>query len=168
LVLSIGAEAIRRPGCGKAGGGGRRDAVVTHQRQNPDFELHPRLADDTTPIRRLGLSRLLLMNDRRFPWVLLVPARTGACEIHDLGEGDRAVLVEEISRTGAALQKLFTPDKINVGAIGNIVPQLHVHVVARHVGDAAWPAPVWGFGTPEPYPADVLKEIVRRIGGALN
>ena len=108
------------------------------------------------------------MNDRRFPWVLLVPARTGAREIHDLGEGDRAVLVEEISRTGAALQKLFTPDKINVGAIGNIVPQLHVHVVARHLGDAAWPAPVWGFGTSEPYPADVLKETVRRIGGALD
>jgi len=141
---------------------------VTGQGEKAGFELHPRLAADTEAIGGLGLSRLLLMNDRRFPWVILVPERASASEIHDLSAGDRAVLVEEIARTGATLEKLFAPDKINVGAIGNIVPQLHVHVVARHMGDAAWPAPVWGFGAPEPYPADLLNETVRRIAAALD
>jgi len=136
--------------------------------ENTGFELHPRLAADTQPVRALGLSRLLLMNDRRFPWVILVPERTGVREIHELSQGDRAVLMEEIARTGTALQELFSPDKINVGAIGNIVPQLHVHVVARQVGDAAWPGPVWGHGAPEPYAADRLRETVRRIGAALD
>ncbi|MDH3242233.1 MAG: HIT family protein [Alphaproteobacteria bacterium] len=141
---------------------------MTGQDGNAAFELHPRLAADTEAVRGLGLSRLLLMNDRRFPWVILVPERAGTREIHHLGEADRAVLMEEIARVGAALQDLFTPDKINVGAIGNIVPQLHVHVVARRVGDAAWPGPVWGAGTAEPYAAGTLAETVRRIAAALD
>jgi diadenosine tetraphosphate (Ap4A) HIT family hydrolase len=141
---------------------------LTGNSEKAGFELHPRLAADTAPIRSLRLCRILLMNDRRFPWVILVPERAGAREIHDLNAADQSALMGEIARAGAVLQDLFKAHKINVGAIGNIVPQLHVHVVARQEDDAAWPAPVWGFGTPEPYPADALQETIRRIGAAFD
>ncbi len=131
------------------------------------FVLHPRLEADTRAIRRLGLSRALLMNDARFPWVILVPERAGITEVHRLPAGDQAALMTEIARVSAALEELYAPDKINVGALGNLVPQLHVHVVARRVGDAAWPGPVWGCGTAEPYGARELAETLARIGGAL-
>ena len=132
------------------------------------FELHPKLDQDTAPIARLGLSLVLLMNDQRFPWVILVPAKPGLSELHDLGAAERAVLMEEIAYTGAALARLFPSDKINVGALGNIVGQLHVHVVARNSGDAAWPGPVWGCGEPVPYEAAALAAITKSIGAALG
>ncbi len=122
------------------------------------FALHPRLAADTHELGRWPLSRLLLMDDSRWPWLVLVPQRPRLREIHDLAAGDRALLVEEIARAGLALQRLCRPDKINVGALGNLVPQLHVHVVARFAADPAWPGPVWGFGTRQPYPAATLAE----------
>ncbi|MDX1486195.1 MAG: HIT family protein [Alphaproteobacteria bacterium] len=118
-------------------------------------------------IGRLGLSRALLMNDSRFPWVILVPERAGLAELHDLGPAEQALLMAEISRTGAVLADLFDADKINVGALGNIVAQLHVHVVARFAGDAAWPGPVWGCGEPVAYGAKDLAERVQRISAAL-
>ena len=123
------------------------------------FTLHPTLAQDTVEIARLPLCRVLLMKDRRFPWLILVPEREGVREIHELSPEDRARLIEEIARAGEALQRLFEPDKLNVGALGNIVPQLHIHVVARAAGDDAWPGPVWGSDTAVPYSEDELEAI---------
>lgn len=130
------------------------------------FDLHPTLARDTVEIARLPLCRVLLMNDRRFPWVILVPEREGAREIHELLPEDRALLIEEIARAGETLQRLFEPDKLNVGALGNIVPQLHIHVVARTAGDAAWPGPVWGSGASVPYGEDELEAVRERLASA--
>ena len=118
-----------------------------------DFILHERLAADTMEIGAWDLSLVLLMKARQWPWLILAPQRPDLREIHDLGRPDRNLLMEEIARAGRALQKLYRPDKINVGALGNIVPQLHVHVVARFADDPAWPRPVWGTVAPEPYDA---------------
>ncbi|TCO78897.1 diadenosine tetraphosphate (Ap4A) HIT family hydrolase [Plasticicumulans lactativorans] len=131
------------------------------------FELHPRLAADTVEVCRLPLSHLLLMDDARFPWLILVPARTGARELHRLDPVDRAQLLDEIVRASTALETLFSPDKLNVGALGNLVPQLHVHVVVRRVGDAAWPGPVWGSGSREPYAAPAREALRTRLAAAL-
>ncbi len=131
------------------------------------FTLHPTLARDTVEVTRLPLCRALLMNDRRFPWLILVPEREAVREIHQLSPADRTALVEEIARASEALERLFQPDKLNVGALGNIVPQLHVHVVARSAGDPAWPGPVWGSGTAAPYAERELAEIRERLAAAL-
>jgi diadenosine tetraphosphate (Ap4A) HIT family hydrolase len=131
-------------------------------------ELHPALARDTAPVARLPLCRVLWMRDRRFPWLILVPDREGVREIHQLDAADRAALIEEIARAGEAMARLFRPDKLNVGALGNIVPQLHVHVVARYAGDAAWPGPVWGSGAAEPYGESELEELLGRLATALS
>lgn len=131
------------------------------------FELDPKLDQDTEVLTRLGLSLALLMNDARFPWVILVPEKPGLSELHDLTAADRAVLMEEIANTGAALTRLFAPQKINVGALGNMVGQFHVHVVARNAGDAAWPGPVWGCGEAVPYGAEALVAMKKKIGAAL-
>jgi diadenosine tetraphosphate (Ap4A) HIT family hydrolase len=114
------------------------------------FTLHPRLAADTVALGQWPLCRLLLMNDGRFPWLILVPARPDLREIHDLPPSERAVLIEEIARAAGLMQQAFGADKMNVAALGNQVPQLHVHVIARFTGDPAWPNPVWGRGTPRP------------------
>jgi diadenosine tetraphosphate (Ap4A) HIT family hydrolase len=118
-------------------------------------------------VARLPLCRVLLMNDRRFPWLILVPERDAAREIHQLSPADRATLIEEIALGSGVLERLFQPDKLNVGALGNVVPQLHVHVVARTVGDPAWPGPVWGSGAAEPYTEDELAEVRARLAAAL-
>jgi diadenosine tetraphosphate (Ap4A) HIT family hydrolase len=115
------------------------------------FQLHPRLAADTAFVGDWPLCRLLLMNDARFPWLILVPRRPGLTEIADLGEEDRILLMEELLRAGEAVREFPGVAKLNIGALGNLVSQLHIHVVGRHTGDPAWPGPVWGFGTPEPY-----------------
>lgn len=115
------------------------------------FTLDPRLAADTFAVADLPLSTLLLMNDIRFPWTVLVPRIEGAVEIVDLAAADRTRLMEEVARVSAALRTVSKPDKLNVGALGNMVPQLHVHVVGRFRGDAAWPGPVWGSGASSPY-----------------
>ena len=130
------------------------------------FVLHPTLARDTLEVTRLPLCRVLLVKDRRFPWLLLVPEREGLREIHELSAADRGQLIEEIALAGEVLSRIFTPDKLNVGALGNIVPQLHVHIVARRAGDAAWPGPVWGTGPAEPYPEDELEEIRGRLAAS--
>ena len=115
------------------------------------FTLHPRLSADTVLVADWELSRVLLMNDARYPWLILVPRRDGATELHDLEFRDRATLIEEVSRAARDLKEISGAEKINVGALGNLVLQLHVHVVARSPGDAAWPGPVWGRGTAIPY-----------------
>ena len=116
-----------------------------------DFDLDRRLAADSLPVMRLTLCELRLMNDRRYPWLLLVPQRGACVEILDLDEADQDLLWAEIRRVAAALRAVVEPDKLNIAALGNVVPQLHVHVIARFRNDAAWPAPVWGLGQAEPW-----------------
>ena len=115
------------------------------------FSLHPRLAADTLPIGELALCQIVLMNDARFPWIILVPRRPELREIIDLAPEDQATLLAEIAAVSRVLQRLIEPQKLNVAAIGNVVAQLHIHIVARFEDDAAWPAPVWGYGVREPY-----------------
>jgi diadenosine tetraphosphate (Ap4A) HIT family hydrolase len=110
------------------------------------FALDPRLAADTHAIGALPFSELLLMDDARFPWVILVPRIAGARELIDLDEGDQRLLLGEIDRVARVLEAMLHPDKLNIAALGNVVPQLHVHVIARFTTDAAWPNPVWGRG----------------------
>jgi diadenosine tetraphosphate (Ap4A) HIT family hydrolase len=127
------------------------------------FTLHPTLARDTVEVTRLPHCRVLLMKDRRFPWLILVPERESVREIHELPLADRQTLIEEIARASEVLTRLFQPDKLNVGALGNIVPQLHVHLVARTATDPAWPGPVWGSGPAEAYTEGELEEVRGRI-----
>jgi len=110
------------------------------------FVIDPRLVADTQPIDELPLSILLLMDDARFPWVILVPRIAGARELLDLDEADRQNLMGELTLVGRMLETLVAPDKLNIAALGNVVRQLHVHVIARYTNDAAWPQPVWGHG----------------------
>ncbi len=115
------------------------------------FALHHQLSDDTLEMGRLALSRLLLMNDATYPWLILVPERPAVREIFELQPADRLLLMEEVALVSRALDEIFEPDKLNVAAIGNVVPQLHVHIVARFRSDPVWPAPVWGRTPPYPY-----------------
>ena len=117
------------------------------------FRLDPRLEGDTHAIGELVLSRLLLMDDARYPWLILVPRIAGARELFDLDSGDRTTLLGELDGVGRALESLFNPEKFNIAALGNVVPQLHVHVIARFTNDAAWPHPVWGRGERVAYAA---------------
>ncbi len=120
------------------------------------FTLHYRLQEDTVEIIRLKLSRVLLMNDSSFPWLVLVPERQGVQEVHELSVEDRSFLIEEIAAASEVMQQLYSPDKINIGALGNLVPQLHIHVIGRFRTDRAWPGPVWGTGPARPYAAEAL------------
>jgi len=131
------------------------------------FRLHERLAADTTVVADWGLSRVLLMEDARFPWLILVPRRAGLVELHDLKHAEGLVLIEEIRRASSGLKAITGAAKINVGALGNLVPQLHVHVVARQPGDAAWPGPVWGQGTAVSYAPDARRALVEKLATAL-
>ena len=130
-------------------------------------ELDPRLEADTRPVATLDLCALRLMDDARWPWLMLVPRRRGVEEVHQLSRADRAALIDEQSRVAAALQRLTGCRSINVAALGNMVPQLHVHVVAREPGDPGWPGPVWGHGTREPYPDAAARTLIERVRGAL-
>lgn len=139
------------------------------------FKLHPRLAADTSQVLKLELCRVLLMNDRAVPWLILVPERHGVSEqpsvseqpglveMHHLPPGERALLMEEIALASSALEALHPTAKLNVGALGNMVPQLHVHVIARFPGDRAWPGPIWGTGPVEPYPPEELERTLERL-----
>ena len=126
------------------------------------FALDPRLDADTIPIGDLALSSVLLLNDARFPWFVLVPRRAGASEITDLAEDDSAALMREIRLAVGVMLDLSKPDKVNVGALGNVVSQLHVHVVGRFRSDPAWPGPVWGFGSRTPYPDHAAAALAER------
>ena len=134
----------------------------------PRFTLHESLSADTVEIERWGLSLVLLMNARDWPWLILVPMRPAMREMHDLPATDRAVLIEEIARAGRLLEHMFRPDKINVAALGNVVPQLHLHVVARFRDDPAWPRPVWGAAPPVPYAPGELDRRVQEVRAALH
>ncbi|MBM3635765.1 MAG: HIT domain-containing protein [Alphaproteobacteria bacterium] len=133
-----------------------------------DFTLDSRLEADTHLIGELQLSRVLLMNDARFPWVILVPRRDGLREIIDLDPKDRATLYREMESVSEALQRLFTPTKLNVAALGNMVAQLHVHIIARFDTDDAWPKPVWGVGTRELYAQEAARTRITALSRVLG
>lgn len=133
-----------------------------------DFELHPRLAADTLVVGELALSRVLLMNDPRFPWLVLVPRRPGLVEFLQLDAADCAVLTAEARRCGLALMELFKPNKLNIAALGNLVPQFHLHVVARFEDDARWPQPVWGAPPTAPYEPSAAVARLKGLRGALR
>ena len=131
----------------------------------PDlFQLDHRLEADTLPVGDLALSTVLLADDARFPWLVLVPRRAGASELTDLAEADAAALMAEMRLATRVMMALARPDKVNVAALGNIVEQLHVHVVGRFLSDPAWPGPVWGHGTPIRYPAHAAAALAERAG----
>lgn len=115
------------------------------------FVLHPQLQQDTLLLGTFPLSLLLLMNDSNYPWFILVPQRANVREVHALDDPDRRQLWDESALLSRALTQAFSPDKLNIAALGNQVPQLHVHHIARFTHDPAWPAPVWGKVPPRPY-----------------
>ena len=127
------------------------------------FKLHPRLEFDSVFVADWPLSRVLLMNDARFPWLILVPRREDLHELHDILPEDGSSLIQEVSRASRMLKMLTRATKINVGALGNLVPQLHVHIIARTLSDAAWPGPVWGTGAAVPYASDTRDALLERL-----
>ena len=129
------------------------------------FELDPRLAADTAFVADWRLCRVLLMDDARFAWLILVPRRVHAVELDDLTSADQAILLSEINRAMDSLRAVSPCDKLNVGALGNIVRQLHVHVVARREDDAAWPGPVWGHAPAQPYGHAQQDALIAEIRG---
>lgn len=131
------------------------------------FQLDPRLEADGPVAAELPLCQVRLVNDARFVWLVLIPRRDGLVEILDLPAPDRAVLMEEVAAVGAAVKAASGCAKLNVAALGNMVSQLHVHVIARNPGDAAWPGPVFGFGAREPMTAGAMTERLEKLRAAL-
>ena len=127
------------------------------------WSLHPQLERDTVPIGDLALCRALLIDDANYPWMLLVPRRPGIVEIVDLPESEQAQLMAEIAQASRAIQSATGCEKINVAALGNVVPQLHVHVIARIRGDAAWPKPIWGAVPAIPYKPPALAALLTEL-----
>ncbi len=127
------------------------------------FQLHQSLADDSAFVADWPLSRVVLMNDARFVWLLLVPRRENVGELFDLSEEDRQTLTRECCRAGENLKKLTGCDKINICIIGNQVPQLHVHVIARREDDEVWPSPVWSRGYAVPYEPAAMTALIDRL-----
>jgi diadenosine tetraphosphate (Ap4A) HIT family hydrolase len=121
-----------------------------------EFDLHPRLIADCHLIGELPLSRALLFDDSRYPWVILVPRRSGVTELYQLATADRHALLDESCLLGECMMHSFGGDKLNVGALGNLVPQLHLHHVVRRRSDPAWPGPVWGHSPAVTYRVEAL------------
>ncbi len=132
-------------------GWARLGAVMTE-----DFTLHERLAADCLPVADWPVSRILLMNDSAYPWLILVPRLPDLRDLDDMKPEALSDLMQEIRHVSKAMKALFKPDKMNVAALGNAVPQLHVHVIARYRDDPAWPGPIWGVQPPAPYEAAAL------------
>ncbi|WP_286806401.1 HIT domain-containing protein [Marinimicrobium sp. UBA4209] len=131
------------------------------------FQLHSRLAEDTVPVGRFPLSLLLLSKDANYPWCLLVPLREDVFEIHHLGERDQQQLMRESCRLAEVMTSVFDADKMNVAALGNVVPQLHVHHIARFETDPAWPQPIWGVKPAASYSEAQLQDRLDQLRSAL-
>lgn len=127
------------------------------------FHLHPQLQKDCISIGRFNLCRLLIMNDKQFPWFILVPEVAGVTEIFELSKQQQSILIEESSYLAEQLNKLYKADKINIAAIGNLVPQLHVHHIVRYRNDTAWPAPVWGKFPALSYAEQALSDTIKLL-----
>lgn len=128
-----------------------------------NWTLHPQLQKDTVDIGDLPLSRVLIIKDAHYPWLLLVPRREDITEIIDLDEVAQAQLMAEIARVGRALKEVTKCDKLNIAALGNVVPQLHVHIIARRTTDAAWPRPVWGVMPPLAHDPEELQLFISAL-----
>ena len=137
------------------------------QAQQQGWHLHPQLADDTHPVASWPLCDVRLMDDANHPWLILVPRVAEAVEVTDLDEVQQRSLMQEIDRAGRALQ-VFRPHKLNVAALGNLVPQLHVHVIARYQEDIAWPRPVWGMAAAQPYAPERLIERIQLLRDTID
>ncbi|TCK17368.1 diadenosine tetraphosphate (Ap4A) HIT family hydrolase [Thiogranum longum] len=133
------------------------------QHLDEDFKLHPRLAEDCISVGHLRLCRLLLLNDSRYPWFVLVPTRAGVTEVFELSETQQQQLWRESAQLSRYLKEKYAADKINIGALGNLVPQLHVHHIARFIDDPAWPGPVWGHSAAVPYKKADLQQRVDSV-----
>lgn len=131
------------------------------------FLLHPRLESDCIFLADLGLSRLLLMNDVRYPWCILVPRHEDLSEIYELSPEAQQQLWRESAILGKGMMEAFGGDKLNIAALGNLVPQLHLHHIVRYLDDEAWPGPVWGIGTPRGYSEKQLDEVQQRLKAVL-
>lgn len=136
--------------------------------QPAGWHLHPQLAEDTHPVASLALCELRLMDDTNYPWLVLVPRVADAVELLDLDDTQRHAITDEIDLASRALRALFRPHKLNVAALGNLVPQLHVHIIARFQHDPAWPAPVWGRVAARPYSPETLVERIAALQAALR
>jgi diadenosine tetraphosphate (Ap4A) HIT family hydrolase len=146
-------------GGGKAG----HDEGTSMPSDASAWSLHSQLKKDTIDIGDLPLCKVLVIKDAHYPWLLLVPRREGAVEIIDLDEVAQAQLMTEISRVSRALKEVAKCDKLNVAALGNLVPQLHVHVIARRTSDAAWPRPVWGVMPPLAHDAEEVQNFINAL-----
>ena len=135
---------------------------------DPIWFLHPQLAADTVPIGDLTLSRVLLANDANYPWLILVPRRASLVELIDLAGDDQRLLLAEIDAVARALKSITACDKLNIAALGNQVPQLHVHVIARRHDDKAWPRPVWGVAPPAAYDPAVRARLIDAVRGVVQ
>ena len=135
---------------------------------SPPWSLHPQLAADTHAVGDLPLSRVLIIKDANYPWIILVPRHAEIREILDLAPEDQSCLMAEITRTGAALKEISGCDKLNIAALGNVVPQLHVHIIARSKSDPAWPHPVWGKLRPRAYDGATLDRFTALLGDGLG
>ncbi len=129
----------------------------------PKFELHPRLQQDCFSVGHFALSQILMMNDSQYPWYILVPQRSEIREIYQLEPNDRQQLMSESCLLAETLAEIYHADKMNIAAIGNLVPQLHVHHVVRYSTDLAWPGPIWGKFPPVPYDEQAAKAEITRL-----
>jgi diadenosine tetraphosphate (Ap4A) HIT family hydrolase len=130
---------------------------------SPPWDLDPQLAHDAAAVGDLPLSRVLVSRDASYPWLILVPRRPAAVELIDLTDADQAQVMREIAQVGRVLKAVTACDKLNIAAIGNVVAQLHIHVVARRRGDAAWPKPFWGAGPAHAYAPDALDQFIAML-----
>jgi len=135
---------------------------------DPNFNLHKQLEADCVFITDLDLCRVLLLNDSNYPWVLLVPRVIDATEVFLLSNADQIQLTNESAILSTIMNKLFTPDKMNTAALGNMVNQLHIHHIARYKTDIAWPAPIWGVAHSKPYKEDSLRHRIESIKNELT
>ncbi len=132
------------------------------------YALHPQLADETVPVCELNLCRVLLSKDANYPWLVLSPRRDGLRDLHDLNDADGIAVLDEIRRCSQVLVDLYRPDKMNVAALGNQVPQLHIHIIARFTADPAWPGPVWGRVPAAAYDDAARDALISRLRAALG
>jgi diadenosine tetraphosphate (Ap4A) HIT family hydrolase len=136
--------------------------------KNSPFQLHERLQQDCIPIGRFSLCQLLLMNDSQFPWFILVPERADMKEVYQLNVADRQLLSEESCFLSENMADLFKADKMNAAAIGNRVPQLHIHHIVRYQTDKAWPEPIWGKFTAQPYTELQIADLMTKVRAQLK
>jgi len=133
-----------------------------------DFNLDPRIAEETVAVAQLPLCMVRLRDDARFPWCVLIPVRALITEVYELTDADQATFMHETARVAKLLDSIYSPHKVNIGALGNQVAQLHMHVVARRSGDAAWPGPVWGAGQRIAYAREELMRNAQLIAARLR